>query len=301
VVLSNLPLDADILGLDPVRLPQDGKVPIYRPADVVVIHNTQGFALPNPAVAGAAYPVGRTDLAALWLVGADGVRVPTSKYTTNPATGVVTMAADLSLAGIAQPIVARHRIEEMQLLSDVQINGLLGLTAPLSRAFPADSYVSSVLLLGDLVAGCTNLFDQGTWTGAWSDALIGSGATPQYNDLDHPIEVLNDGAVTDRWRIHFTTSNPTSGPAQFQIISENLGVIDTGNTGADCAPINQLTGKPYFVIRAAGWGIGWAVGNQLRFNTQAAGRPIWIARTVLPGASLAGDSFDIQLRGDVDE
>ena len=37
VVETSLPLDADLIGLDPVRLPSDGRVPIYRPGDVVVI------------------------------------------------------------------------------------------------------------------------------------------------------------------------------------------------------------------------------------------------------------------------
>lgn len=300
VVLSNLPLNADILGLDPVRLPSDGRVPIYRPADVVVIHHEATLALPNPSVAGATYSMGRAGLSELWLVDADGVRVPTTKYTANLAAGTLTMAADLSLTGYTQPLVAHHRIEEMQLLSDVQINGQLGLTAPLSREFPADSYVSSALLFGDMNARYTNLFDQASWTSVWSDALIGSGATAQYNDIDYPVEVLNNGAVSDRWRINFTTGNPSSGTANFQVISENLGVIATGNTGSDCAPVNGLTGEPYFVIRSGGWGIGWAVGNQVRFNTVAASAPIWIARTVLPGATLGGDAVTVQLRGDVD-
>jgi hypothetical protein len=30
VVYSYLPLDAELIGIDPVRLPQDGKVPIFR-------------------------------------------------------------------------------------------------------------------------------------------------------------------------------------------------------------------------------------------------------------------------------
>lgn len=298
VVLSNLPLNADILGLDPVRLPSDGRVPIYRPADVVVIHHTDGFTLPNPAVAGSTYSVGRADLAELWLFDADGDKVPTTKYTVNLAAGSVTMAADLDLTGYTQPLTARHRIEEMQLLSDVQINGTLGLTAALSREFPMGSLVSSALLFGDLQASVPVLFDLATFT-TWSDTP-GTGATAQYNDVDYPIEVLNNGAQTDRWRISFTTGNPSSGTASFQVISENLGVIATGNTGSDCAPINLLTGEPYFVIRAAGWGLGWAVGNQLRFNTQAAAAPIWVARTVLPGATLAGDSISISTRGDAD-
>lgn len=294
VVLSNLPLNADILGLDPVRLPSDGRVPIYRPADVVVIHHTDDLTLTNPVSAGATYSVGRANLSQLWLLDANGLKVPTTKYAANLAAGSVTMAADLDLTGYVQPLVAKHRIEEMQLLSDVQINGTLGLTAPLTREFPVGSYVSGALLFGDMNASVPALFDQVSWTSVWSDEQIGSGATAQYNDIDYPIEVLNDGAVTDRWRINFTSSTA------FQVISENLGVITTGTTASDCSPTNLLTGKPYFVIRASGWGLGWATGNQLRFNTSAASRPIWIARTVLPGATLNGDSFDLQVRGDVD-
>ncbi len=41
VVYVYLPLSADILGLDPVRLPMDGKVPIFRVGDVIVVHHTQ--------------------------------------------------------------------------------------------------------------------------------------------------------------------------------------------------------------------------------------------------------------------
>lgn len=295
VVLSNLPLNADILGLDPVRLPNDGKVPIYRPADVVVIHNTKSYALPNPAVAAAVYNVGRTALSDLWLIDALGVRVPLTHYIADIAAGTVTMDAALNLGAIPQPLVARHRIEELNLLSDVQINGLLSLTGPLTRAYDAtDTLVSSALLFGDMFARVVGVFDQGTWTGAWSDLLIGAQATGQYNTIDYPVEVLNDGCVTERWRINFTSTTA------FQLIGENLGQIATGTTAADLQVSNALTGLPYFVLRAAGWGAGWAVGNQLRFNTIGASAPIWIARTVLPGATLSGDSFDLQLRGDVD-
>lgn len=294
VVLSNLPLNADILGLDPVRLPSDGRVPIYRPADVVVIHNTKETTLTNPVVPGNTYSAGRTNLAELWLVDADGDRLAANLYTVNLTAGTVTIAADANLAAYTQPLKAQHRIEEMNLLSDVQVNGRLSLTGPLSRAYDADTYVSSALLFGDLNARATNLFDQQTWTDVWSDSRIGNGATATYNDIDYPVEVLNNGAVTERWRVNFTSATA------FQLIGENLGVIATGTTSADLQPANSLTGQPYFTLRAAGWGSGWQAGNQLRFNTIGATAPIWIARTVLPGATLAGDSFDMQLRGDVD-
>ena len=293
VVLSNLPLDADILGLDPVRLPSDGRVPIYRPADVTVIHHTDIYNAGTPA-AGSTISVGRTDLSALWLEDANKKKLAAGMYAVDLAAGTATMAADLSLDGYMPPIVAKHRIEEMNLLSDVQINGQLTLTAPLSRDFPAGSLLSSALLYGDLQARAANLFDQGTWTNVWQSTLIGSGANAQYNDVDYPIEVLNNGAITERWRLSFTTTT------SFQVIGENVGVIGTGTTGTDLQIVNLLTGLPYFTLRAAGWGSGWATGNQLRFDTIAAAPPTWLARCVLPGAALTGDSFDAQLRGDVD-
>lgn len=293
VVLSNLPLNAEILGLDPVRLPSDGRVPIYRPADVAVVHHTDSYNAGTPA-AGSTINVGRTDLSALWLEDANKKKLAASLYAVDLAAGTATMAADLSLTGYVPPIAAKHRIEEMCLLSDVQINGQLTLTAPLLRSFPSGSLLSSALLYGDLQARATNLFDQQTWTNVWQGTVIGSSATATYNDADYPVEVLNDGAVTERWRINFTSTT------SFQVIGENLGVIATGTTGDDIQPVNGLTGLPYFTLRAAGFGLGWVPGNQLRFDTIAAAPPTWLARCVLPGAALTGDSFDAQLRGDVD-
>lgn len=294
VVLTSLPLNADILGLDPVRLPSDGRVPIYRPADVVVIHNTAGYVLPNPAVAGATYLVGRMNLSELWVVDATGAHIATTHYAADLAAGTITMAADLALGATPQPLTVRHRIEELNLLSDVQINGQVSLTGPLSRDFDTSTLVSSALVFGDLFARVTGVFDQATWDGVWANTLRGAQATGQFNTVDFPITVLNNGAVTERWRIHFT------GATAYQVIGENLGVIATGTTTADLAPANPLTGLPYFTLHAAGWGAGWSPGNQLRFNTIGATAPIWISRTVLPGAALSGDSIDLQLRGDVD-
>lgn len=292
VVLANLPLNADILGLDPVRLPVDGRVPIYRPADVVVIHNTGSFTLPNPVVANAVYNVGRTNLSEVWLVDQAGVKVDADQYIYNLTAGTVTMGAALTLTGLVQPLIAKHRVEDLALLSDVQINGQLTLSAPLSRAYGTDSFVSSAILFGDMNARVENVFDLLSFT-AWSN-VAGTQSNAQFNDIDYPIEVLNNGSLGERWRISFTSATA------FQVIGENLGVITTGTTAADCSPANALTGNPYFVIRAAGWGSGWSAGNQLRFNTIGAAAPIWIARTVLPGATLEGDSFSLQCRGDVD-
>lgn len=294
VVYTRLPLNADLLGLDPVRLPVDGRVPMCRPADVAVIHNIQRTVLPNPAAPGATYNAGRADLAEIWLEDAGGQRVNVGLYETVLETGAITLSPSLDPADYAQPLVAFHRIEDMVLVSDVQITGEVTFDPALVRAYPVESsYLSSALLFGDMVARVTNVHDLKTWS-QWDDSPTGAGANWEFNTIDYPIEVLNNGAVTERWRINFTSTTA------FQVIGENLGVLAVGDTGTDCAPANGLTGLPYFVIRAAGWGMGQGAGDQLRFNTVSAAAPIWIARTILPRATLDGDKFALQLRGDVD-
>lgn len=293
VVISNVPLSADLLGLDPVRLPSDGRVPIYRPADVAVLHHTGSYNAGTPA-ASATIDVGRTGLAALWLEDADRKKLATSLYTADLETGIATMAADAVLTGYTTPIAARHRIEQMLLVTDVQINGEITVAQPLVRDFPAGSQLSGALPFGDVFARVESLFDQQTWTGEWSDTLIGDQAAAQYNDIDFPIEVLNEGAVSERWRINFTSATA------FQCIGENLGVIGSGSTSVDFSVTNLLTGKPYFVLRKDGWGTGWPAGAQLRFNTVSAAPGFQIARVILPGATLEGDSFDLAFRGDAD-
>ena len=101
-------------------------------------------------------------------------------------------------------------------------------------------------------------------------------------------------ALTERWIVRFT--NNTS----FEVIGENVGVIATGNTSADCAPNNPATGVPYFRLPALGWGNGWATGNVLRFNTIGAQFPVWVVRTVQQGPeSVPDDNFTLLIRGDV--
>jgi len=299
VLQTNLPLDAALLGLDPVRLPSDGRVPIYRPADIVVIHHTDTTTLANPVAADTVYPIGRTGLAVAVLYDADDQPIPVDRYEVDLLDGEILIPDDwdgLDDEGdpFPQPLYVKHRVEDMSLVSDVQITGQIEISKPLSRDYPVGSYCSSALVYGDLFAHVTNVFDQATWSGVWSNALIGSQATAQYDDINYPIEVLNQSAVTDRWRINFTSTTA------FQVISENVGVVATGTTGTDTAPINPVTGAAYFVIRAAGWGSGWAAGNQLRFNVVGASGPTWIARTILAGATLEGDQFNMEVRGDVD-
>lgn len=290
VSYSYLPLDASVIGIDPVRLPQDGKVPIFRPGNFVVIGHTAAIG-PLTVSNGQMVNCNRVRLSRVRVLDVNG-NVINSGYTADLDGGTVTFN---DITGYLQPIKVEHRIEDMAQVSDVQINGLLFFTRQLTHDFPAGSYVSSALIAGDMHAHITAMFDQATWSGAWADTVSGSGATSSYNDVLAPIELSNKGAITERWAIQFT--NTTT----FNVIGEHVGVIATGNTSSDLTPINPATGQPYFTLRAVGWGSGWSAGNVLRFNTSGPVFPVWVVRTVQQGPeTVTTDSFTLLIRGDVD-
>ncbi len=226
------------------------------------------------------------------MIGDDGVTINTG-YTADLEAGTVLFT---DVTGYSQPVTVEHRIEDMMLTSDAQINGQLTFTRAVTHDYPSSgAYVSSALVAGDMHARVSSTYDQSTWTNVWSDDLIGSAATGTFNTISDPVLVTNEGALTERWAVVFT--NTTA----FNVIGEHVGVIATGNTGTDCAPNNPATGAPYFTIEQGGWGSGWATGNVLRFNTVGAFFPVWVIRTIQQGpATEDNDSFQLLIRGDVD-
>jgi hypothetical protein len=295
VYLEYLPLEASILGLNTARLPLDGKVPVYRSGDLCVVHNTLTLELPNPLVKGSAYTM-RERLASVRVKDALGVVVPDTKYELDLNAGTITFPVGISITSYAQPFTVEHRIEDLLLCSQADISGRLRFTRSLTHNFPANtSFVSSALPFGDLFARFYNVVEQQTWTNEWSDRRIGGAMTANFNETDYPIQVTNRGTIKERWAVIFT------GSTTFRVVGESVGEIGYGNTSDDCAPTNNATSAPYFVIPALGWGAGWSVGNVLRFNTDACGAPFWIVRTILQGpASVESDKFALAFRGDVD-
>lgn len=300
VAFSYLPLDPGLLGLDPTRLPSDGRVPIYLPGDVGVFSHTIETPVANPT-AGGTLTLTRDHQAEVWVTGANGRTLDPVQYSLNRVAGVLTWADPLTLETfdeepVTTPLTVHDRVEDMVLITDVQVSGQVGFNAELSQTYPAgEAVLSSAVLHGDLRARVWNLFHQASWTGAWSNDRIGNDTTAKYNDVAYPIEITNQGSIQERWRIAFTSST------SFQVVGETVGVIGTGTTSTDCAIANPATGAPYFTIRANGWGSGWASGNQVRFNTDGAQAPFWVARTILSGPATAEeDSFATQNRGDAD-
>jgi hypothetical protein len=297
VFLQYLPLDKSLLGIDTVRLPLDGRVPIFRAGDLLVVHNTLTTQLPNPLVKGTAYPLGRERIASVRVKDVLGVVVPSSLYVSDLNPGTVTFPVESVLTGYSQPFTVEHRMEDMVVCSQADVSGRLKFNSRLTHHFPAGtSFISSALAFGDLFARVYGYVEQATWTGAWSDALIGAAPlAANFNEGQFPGVTTNRGAITERWALIFTSSTT------FRIVGESVGDIGTGSTTLATAPINPATGAPYFTLPALGWGSGWSAGNVLRFATAACGAPFWVVRTVLQGpASVDSDVFSLAFRGDVD-
>ena len=293
-VVSNfyLPIDPAIIGLDPVRLPQNGRVPIHRKGRITVIGHNASIA-PATYSNGQTINVGRTRLSHVWLTDANGALV-TSGYTHDLDAGTIHVD---SITGWAQPISIEHRIQDMFLCTDVQIDGTLGLNLPLSHNYPVGSVVSSVLVFGTTFARVAQLVDRQTWDGiTWSDNPPGSAAVGTYNDAAHPIVVDNAGALTERFAIRFLTGST------FELLGEHLGTIAAGNVNTDFAPANPFNPAARLMqIDDAGWGAGWVPGNVVFPKTVGAMQSFAVVRCIQPNTPTSVDfSFTLLPAGDVD-
>lgn len=293
VSFSYMPLDAALIGLDPVRLPSDGRAPIYRKGGVAVVGNT-GTITANVSN-GQTVNCARVRLSRVRVFGDDGDLV-SGGYTADLEGGTVTFA---DVSGYAQPVTIEHRVEDMAVVSEVDINGELRFTRPLTHVYPVGSVVSSAIMGSEigsnLFARVSRVFDQATWTNVWSDDVIGSGALASFNHAQYPITTSNAGAVTERWIVRLLSTTT------FEVIGENLGNIATGNTATDLVILDPDTGQLRLHIPALGWGAGWAAGNVLRINTIDAMLRVWALMTVAQGPStVASDSWQLLARGSVD-
>lgn len=296
VAYTYIPLDAEILGLSATRLPLDGRVPIYRVGDIGVVSSSKSFELPD-YVAGQTYELPDQRISWAELEDADGIKVPFDMYSVDYDYGKFTLGGDFALNALVAPLTMRYRYQDMLLIRDVQINGQLTFTKPLTHNYDAENtIVGSALVIGDMQARSTGKFVQETWNSVWRDEPSEGAISANYNDALYPIEVTNKGAIQERWALVFVTETT------FRIVGETTGQLaGTGSTNADCAPINPVTNSPYFIVKKEGWGAGWTSGNVLRFNTIAAMFPVWVIRTVKQSEpTVLSDEFQIMLRGDID-
>lgn len=282
---------SSLYGINSLRIPNDGAVPLFRPFGVICLSHNEYEQFPSLT---AAQTISRRPNSFIDIVDADGESLwhPMQQhYEYDKDTGEVTV---VDVTGFSAPFELIDTLSELALVTNVEPTQLK-IASPLVGSFPAGSIVSSVAQLGDMQARVTNLFDQETWVnGVFLDVIQGGAASANYNSIDYPIEVVNDSAINERWAIQFLSNSA------FRCVGENVGQVDTGDVTTDFAPINPRTGQPYFVIRSAGWGeVGaWLPGNLVRFNTVAASKPAVLLRSVSAGHSaIEQDSIRLHFRG----
>lgn len=296
VAYTYIPLDSEILGLSATRLPIDGRVPIFRIGGIGIVSSSKSQELPS-AITGTTYDLNDQRISWAELEDANGTKVSFDLYTVDYDYGHVTLGGDFVLGNLVAPLTMKYRYQDMGLIRDVQINGQLTFTKPLTHNYDAvDTIVGSALVIGDMQARYTRKFVQQAWSSVWNEEPTGSAISANYNDALYPLAVTNKGAIQERWAIVFT------GNETFYCVGEYTGRLAlTGSTSTDYAPLNPVTGAPYFTIKKEGWGAGWANGNVLRFNTAAANFPVWVIRTVKQSEpAVLSDQFQIMLRGDID-
>lgn len=299
VYLQYVQINEALLGVRTTLLPLDGRVPVYHDGESVLVHHTAPLALPNPLTKGMAYDLGRERIAHVALRDATGKRLPGSLFELDSNPGTVTVLADADLTDYIQPITVYHRIEDELNVLRADLSGRLDLAASISHNFPAgESFVSGKLRLGDRFARVHSVMDRSTWqAGGWDATAAGNDTTANFNQTDHPITITNRGAIKERWAAVFTSAT------HVRVFGEGVGQVLTSVPIADdIEAINPQTNVPYFRIPKEGWGGGWAQGNVLLWETEAAGGFVWVARSVMPGASaVLDDRAVIALRSDVDQ
>lgn len=142
-------------------------------------------------------------------------------------------------------------------------------TSGARSTYPAsqNSLVSGVVDLGDLVAS----------TSSW----VETSASGTYDESTYPVEVNNIGTVSDSWTLTFTSST------NFTVSGTNTGSVGTGTTSSNFSPVNASAGGGayYFIIRSAGWGGTWAVGETVTFTTTHSSAGVWIKEVVPAGTT----------------
>lgn len=279
-----MPLDSEIIGLDPVRLPTDGRVPFVRRGDLVAITELKQKSLDD--VEGVV-DLGVERLSDVSIFDSSGVEVV--GFDVDLDKGNVRFSDEFIKSNYQFPLIVKYRIMDMSMVNSVDISGRVGLAKQVSHDFSTNAVVSSMLLVGDLQARATNVFSQKTWTKVFSHSLIDERAESQLQVANNPILVTNESAISERWALVFT--NPTT----VKIIGETLGEIAQATITSDITPINPQTKKPYFRISSQAFGSGWSAGNVIRFDTVASSYPFWVGNAIQQHNGTSQDVYDFSV------
>ena len=285
---SYLPLDSSLIGLDPVRLPSDGRVPFVRKGDSIAITELKTMQLATNAASNT-FNLGFERLSDVNVVDITGKKVSFDYLDIDLDAGTLKLNSSFVMTGLTAPLTAKYRIMDIALVIETDISGRVTLSTPITHDYSTAAVFSSMLLAGDMQARAFNVFSQESWTSIFSDSLIGDAATSQLQVTNNPIVITNRDAIEERWALIFT------GSTSFRIVGQTVGEIGVGSINGATSPLNPMTGQPYFTIPQAAWGTGWSANNLVRFNTAAAKYPVWIGNAIQQHQGSSSDNYDFTI------
>lgn len=289
VAYTYLPLDSSIIGLDPVRLPSDGRVQFVRRGDLVAITEQKSLGIASAQV-GTTVNLGFERLSDVVVVDSNGVKVDITQMDIDLDAGTITFNNTYQASSYTLPLTAKYRLMDMGMVLEVDISGRVSLSTTITHDYTVNAVFSSLLVAGDMQARVTNVFSQASWGDqVFRDELSGNRASSQLQVANNPIIVTNRSAIDERWALVFTSTT------QFRVIGEITGEIATSSITGDTQPLNPMTGQPYFIIPAAAWGTGWSAGNVVRFNTVSAKYPVWIGNAIQQHQGTSKDTYDFTI------
>lgn len=131
--------------------------------------------------------------------------------------------------------------------------------------------------------------DIATSTTGW----VLTSAAGTYNTGTYPIVGDSIGTIDQDWTVTFTS------PTAFTIAGDTVGAVGSYNTSGDSSPVNADYSKPYFTLKALGFGGTWVSGNTITFTTHPAAVPVWYKRVVPVAAnSISGNSVIVGIDGE---
>lgn len=297
---SFLPIDSNVVKIDTVRLPQDGRIPIFRRGDTIIIGNRKTTDIGSAHTGGQTVTLPRNDVTRIAVVDADDKQVNAELWDYDLAAGTITWRTPLDLSTYQMPLKVLHAQEERNRIRQADIDGTLSLIFANRRAYPVeDTYVSSVLIGGDLQVRVSIPFTQSSWNNVWQDTPVGDQLLNKLNLKDYPMVLTDDGAIKERWMIRWT------GTSNFELYGETLGFVMRGDTLTDLKPPNPATNKPYFTLPKQSFGTDAPWGSQdiIRFNTWGTLLPVLVLCAVQPNPNppTGTDGYTMCLYGDTTE
>ena len=291
-----LPVDVELMGLDPAALPADGRVIFVHDGETCTTAENFNGPFFAPAV-DMVYNVGRQRLSMVQVLGPDGAEIFTG-YEQDLDAGTVKFT---NLANYPATVQVVARAEVYRQIAEVRIDGRVRLSLPIGYEFPAGAVFSTALRQGDRFARAPRYYSQKSWNRVtWYDGLdpgIGESTAKFRGDLDGAIVVNNRGTVTERWALQLRANK-----VDFDFIGQHFGYMASGSVNSDFAPVNpNADGAPFLSIPAYAFNNqSWIEGNTIFIDTVGAENQIALVRCTQPSSPVGiDDNFWLVQRGDV--